>query len=82
MSGRTHTGRRAASTMPSSSDLCSVLVMITSWPGWPMARQKAWLPWVDPATENRHQSAPHSAAARASASARSLSACLMASSPP
>ena len=34
---------------------------MTSWPGWPTARASAWLPWVEPATENRHQSAPHSA---------------------
>ncbi len=43
--------------------------MMTSWPGWPTARASAWLPCVEPATENRHQSAPHSAAARPSASA-------------
>ena len=65
-----------------TGDLCRVLVMITSWPGWPTARQNVWLPWVDPATENRHQSAPHSAAARASASASSRLAFLMAASPP
>ena len=40
------------------------------------------LPEVDPATENRHQSAPHSRAARRSASASSTSACLMVSRPP
>src|SRR5579863_598582 len=82
ISGRTHTGRRPAMTRPRSSDLCSVRVMITSWPGWPRARQNDWLPWVDPATEKRHQSAPHSAAARASASASRRSACLIVSSPP
>ena len=26
-----------------------------------MASASAWLPWVEPATEKRHQSAPHSA---------------------
>ncbi len=82
MSGRTQTGLSPASTSPSSSDRCRVRVMITSWPGWPMARQNAWFPWVDPATEKRHQSAPHSAAARACAPASRWSACLIASSPP
>ena len=67
-SGRTHTGRRPASTRPSSSDRCRLLLTTTSWPGAPTASARAWLPWVDPATENRHQSAPHSRAARCSAS--------------
>ena len=60
MSGRTQTGLRPAITSPSSSDRCRVRAMMTSCPGWPIARQNAWLPWVDPATENRHQSVPHS----------------------
>ena len=34
-------------------------------PGAPTARASAWLPCVDPATEKRHQSAPHSARPRA-----------------
>ncbi len=82
MSGRTHTGRSPARTSPSSSERCSVRLMITSWPGWPAARASAWLPCVDPATEKRHQSAPHSRAARRSQSTRIPSACLIVSMPP
>ena len=48
----------------------------------PTSSASAWLPCVEPATENRHQSAPHSRAARDSASASSVSACLIVSTPP
>ena len=67
---------------PSSSDRCRVRLTITSSPGWPTARARAWLPWVEPATENRHQSAPHRPAAACSARPSSASAYLIVSRPP
>ena len=56
-SGRTHTGSRPASTRPACSDLCSVRATITLSPGRATASANAWLPCVEPLTENRHMSA-------------------------
>ena len=80
-SGRTQTGSSPASTRPSSSERCSVRDTTTGAPGRPMPSASAWLPWVEPATENRHQSAPHSAAARASASASTRGVSLIVATP-
>ena len=61
-SGRTHTGVTPASTMPSSSERCSVRVTTTASPGRHSASISVWLPCVDPPTEMRPQSAPHARA--------------------
>ena len=79
--GRSHTGRRPASTSPRSTERCSVRPTTTSSPGRPTASARVWLPWVEPPTENRHQSAPQNTAARRSASASTPRACFMVSSP-
>ena len=81
-SGRTHTGVRPASTSPSSKDRCSVRLTTTSSPSPPTASAMAWFAWVDPPVENRQTSAPHSAAARASASASTPAPSFMVSRPP
>ena len=44
--------------------------------------RQAWLPWVEPPTEYRHQSAPNRSAVRASARRTSASASRTAASPP
>ena len=79
--GRTHTGSSPASTSPSSIDRCSVRATTTRSPGRPTARARAWLPWVEPPTENRQRSAPHRRAARDSASATTPRDSFIVSSP-
>ena len=80
--GCTHTGRSPASTSPSRTERCEVRSTITESPGRPTASRRAWLPWVEPPTEYRHQSAPSRSAARASAARSSVSASRMGASPP